>query len=67
MHSTGECRHGGLTGNRCSLLRDIHQFVQKEQERNFLQSLVHCSSRIADIEGFYRRIETTISAFQVRD
>ncbi|KAJ7450210.1 kinase-like domain-containing protein [Mycena latifolia] len=47
------------------LLGDIHRFVEKEQERGFLNALLNKDSRIATIEGFYRRIGITVSAFQI--
>ncbi|KAJ7108319.1 kinase-like domain-containing protein [Mycena epipterygia] len=47
------------------LLKDIQQFVQKEQDRGFFKSLLTKDSRISTIEGFYRRIATTANAFQI--
>ena len=49
-----------------SLLKDIHRFVDKEQESGFFRSLVDKDARVAKIENFYRRIGMTLSAFQVR-
>ncbi|KAJ6477297.1 hypothetical protein DFH09DRAFT_1379401 [Mycena vulgaris] len=40
-------------------------FVQEEQERPFLKALFTQDSRILGIEGFYRRINTVASAFQI--
>ncbi|KAJ6614267.1 hypothetical protein B0H10DRAFT_2221429 [Mycena sp. CBHHK59/15] len=41
-----------------SLLKDIHRFVQIEQDRSFRKVLLHADSRVANptIEVFYRRI-----------
>ncbi|KAJ7122358.1 kinase-like domain-containing protein [Mycena epipterygia] len=47
------------------LLEDIHRFVDKEQARGFVKALLNKDSRIASIEGFYRRIDSTVSAFQI--
>ncbi|KAJ7644865.1 kinase-like domain-containing protein [Roridomyces roridus] len=47
------------------LLHDIHKFVQKERDRNFLTTLIHADSRVAAIELFYHRIDTTTTAFQI--
>ncbi|KAF7362565.1 Kinase-like protein [Mycena venus] len=47
------------------LLEDIHRFVEKEQGRGFLNSLFNQDSRIASIDGFYRRIAITVNAFQI--
>ncbi|KAJ7271718.1 hypothetical protein C8J57DRAFT_1601299 [Mycena rebaudengoi] len=44
-----------------NLLRDIHQFVQAEQDHSFLRALLHADSRVAVIELFYHRIATTSS------
>ncbi|KAF7333378.1 Kinase-like protein [Mycena venus] len=48
-----------------SLLKEIHKFVQTEQDRSFLKALFHADSRVAAIELFYHRIGTTASAFQI--
>ncbi|KAF7369965.1 Kinase-like protein [Mycena sanguinolenta] len=48
-----------------SLLKDIHKFLQTEQDRSFLKALFHGDSRISAIEMFYRRIGTTTTAFQI--
>ncbi|KAJ6489899.1 hypothetical protein C8R45DRAFT_992094 [Mycena sanguinolenta] len=47
-----------------SLLKDIHKFLQTEQDRSFLKALFHADSRISAIEMFYRRMGTTTIAFQ---
>ncbi|KAJ7114414.1 hypothetical protein C8R44DRAFT_929253 [Mycena epipterygia] len=47
------------------LLNDIYKFVQTEQQRNFLNALLHTDDRVAAIEMFYHRIGTTTSAFQI--
>ncbi|KAJ7692448.1 hypothetical protein B0H17DRAFT_1179307 [Mycena rosella] len=47
------------------LLEDIHRFVEKEQGRGFINALLNKDSRIATIEGFYRRIGITVSTFQI--
>ncbi|KAJ7759819.1 kinase-like domain-containing protein [Mycena olivaceomarginata] len=47
------------------LLKDIRQFVQIEQDRDFVTALLRADSRVAAIELFYRRIEITTSAFQI--
>lgn len=49
----------------CSLLNDIHKFVQTEQDRSFLMALFYADDRVAAIELFYHRIGTTSAAFQV--
>ncbi|KAJ7733804.1 kinase-like domain-containing protein [Mycena metata] len=48
-----------------SLLNDIRQFVQTEQERSFLMTIFHADSRISAIELFYQRIGMTSNAFQI--
>ncbi|KAJ6595916.1 kinase-like domain-containing protein [Mycena sp. CBHHK59/15] len=48
-----------------SLVEDVYRFVQKEQDRGFLKSLLNKDSRTAGIEGFYRRIGITVNAFQI--
>ncbi|KAJ7714809.1 kinase-like domain-containing protein [Mycena metata] len=55
-HSLGELK---------SLLEDIHRFVEKEQGRGFINSLLNQDSRMATIDGFYRRIAITVNAFQI--
>ncbi|KAJ7036924.1 kinase-like domain-containing protein [Mycena alexandri] len=47
------------------LLEDIHRFVEKEQDRGFISSLLNQDSRMATIDGFYRRIAITVNAFQI--
>ncbi|KAF7371194.1 Kinase-like protein [Mycena sanguinolenta] len=48
-----------------ALLEDIHRFVEKEQRRRFLSALWNQETRSAAIAGFYRRIATTVQAFQI--
>ncbi|KAJ7655480.1 hypothetical protein B0H17DRAFT_1214001 [Mycena rosella] len=48
-----------------NLLQEIHRFVHKEQQRDFLMSLLTKDSRIAKIEIYYRRIGTIVSAFEI--
>ncbi|KAJ7919416.1 hypothetical protein B0H13DRAFT_2320404 [Mycena leptocephala] len=48
-----------------NLLKDIHQFVQAEQDHSFLGALLHADSRVTAIELFYHRTRTTSSAFQI--
>ncbi|KAJ7089048.1 kinase-like domain-containing protein [Mycena crocata] len=47
------------------LLEDVHRFVEKEQGRGFVQALWNKDACLTTIEGFYRRIEITVSAFQI--
>jgi hypothetical protein len=48
-----------------SLLNEISQFVQKETAAGFMKSLSEKGDRIAQIDNYYRQIETSIASFQV--
>ncbi|KAJ7496362.1 hypothetical protein FB451DRAFT_196353 [Mycena latifolia] len=56
---------GGPLAELKILLEDIHRFVDKEQSKSFAKSLLTKDSRIASIEGFYRRIGMSVNAFQI--
>jgi hypothetical protein len=50
-------------GNR--LLKEVAEFVQKQTVTGFMKSLSAKDERVAQIETYYRRIETSIASFQV--
>ncbi|KAJ7477391.1 hypothetical protein FB451DRAFT_1242376 [Mycena latifolia] len=48
-----------------SLLNDILQFFVEEQSRSFVHSLLRPEVRSLRVKQFYRRINTTVQAFQI--
>jgi hypothetical protein len=48
----------------CSLLKEISTFIQREASRGFLKLLFTKDQRITQIEGYHRRIGTSIESFQ---
>lgn len=47
------------------LLKEVSDFVQKQTAEGFMKSLSTKDQRIAQIENYYRRIESAIASFQV--
>ncbi|KAJ7601482.1 kinase-like domain-containing protein, partial [Roridomyces roridus] len=48
-----------------TLLRDIHRFIETEQDTGFLKLLLQQDARSAKVESFYRRIGMATAAFQI--
>jgi hypothetical protein len=48
-----------------SLLREISRFVENHAKSPFIKMLFVKEERIVQIQGFHRRLETSVAAFQV--
>ena len=47
------------------LLKDIAAFVKKQTTKTFFRSLLSKEDMIVAIEGYHRKLESAVNAFQV--